>query len=98
MSSAAAARVLLSALAVVLPDVVRERAERAVVGGIVVERPLTPTVKEPRIGQALQVVAQRRGGHVDVSLNVAGGDTLIAPLNHEAEDRQAHGMTESAQL
>jgi len=47
----------LAALAAVLPQVVCQRAERVVIGGVVVERAFLPADEHPGFDQPLQVMA-----------------------------------------
>src|SRR5687767_11094977 len=44
------------------------------------------------------MVAQRRSGHVDMSLDLTSRGAGFVALNHEAQDRQARRVTERRQL
>jgi uncharacterized protein (DUF924 family) len=88
----------LSPLAAILPEVIREAAKRVVFRRVVVEGAFGAARQEIGVDEALQMMAQRRGGHVDVRLDVARGRALRPRLNDEAENPQAHRMPEGAQL
>ena len=62
------------------------------------KRALAARTQEARFDEPLQVMAQGRSGHVDVSLNVAGRRSVGAALNDEAQNGEPNGMTESREL
>jgi hypothetical protein len=63
-----------------------------------VEGAFTTGLEQPGIGQSLQVMAQGRGRQIHVALDFACGGATVTRLHHEAEDSQADGMAERAQL
>jgi hypothetical protein len=93
-----AARPAATPLAAVLPEVAGEVAQRRIVGGVVVVRPLGAAGEHPSLDEALQVVAEGRGWQADVRLNVARGRAITATLNDEAEDLEADRVAECAEL
>lgn len=62
------------------------------------KRPLTTSGEQAGIRQTLEVMAQCGGGKIDVRLYLARRHSRIAELHDEAQDREAHGVTERAQL
>src|ERR1700722_14443707 len=96
ITSAAAA--LTSLLAAVLPEVVRQDAQRRVVGGVVMERPLGARGEDPCVEQAFQVMTQRRRREVHMGLDLPGSGALGSRLNHEAEDLQPDRVAEGTEL
>jgi hypothetical protein len=51
-----------------------------------------------RIDEALEVMAERRGRHVDMCLNGPGSGTLRARLHDVSQDREANRVPESPEL
>src|SRR5438445_11101528 len=97
VESSRSAAAALSALAAILPEVRRERAQGVVVGAVEDERPLFADLEELGGGEALQVVAERRRGEIDVLLNFAGGGAARIALDDAAEDSEAHGTATRAE-
>src|SRR3569623_1020337 len=85
-------------LAAVLPQIVGQQAQRLVVGGVEVEGPLPARLHHARVDQPLQVVTEGRRRHVQMRLDRACGGPFRPRLHDEPKDRQAHGVTERAEL
>src|SRR5687768_11321289 len=96
ITPSAAAR--FATLAAVFPKVVGEHAQGRVVGGVVEERSFAPALEQIRVRQPLQMVAQRRGGQIDLCLDVAGGHASVSALHDAAQNREPNRMAERAQL
>src|SRR5690349_17248706 len=88
----------LAALAAVFPEIVGERAKRHVLRGVVVERAFTAGLEKASVDEAFQVVAQRGCRQIHVTLNVTRRRSLIARLDDEPQDGEAHRVAERAQL
>ncbi len=54
--------------------------------------------QEARSDEALQVMAQCRRGQRDVGLDVPCGAASVTCLHHKAQDAQAHGVSQRAEL
>src|SRR5262249_6823651 len=74
------------------------RAERGVLGGVVVERALAARPQQAGVHEPLEVMAQRRRGHVHVRLDVTGRRAFVAALDDEAQDGEPYRMAKRAQL
>jgi hypothetical protein len=85
-------------LAAIFPEVRRQVAKRFVVGGVIVERAFAPRLHDAGIDEAFEVMAERRGRHVDMRLNRACGRAVRPRLHDEPKNRQAHGVPQCAQL
>src|ERR1041385_530367 len=94
----ATTRLPLPTGAAVFPEVVGEPAERAVVGGVIVERALGSRGDDPGVDEPLQVVAQRRSREIDVALDVAGRGAARTGRDDETQDLQPDRVPERAQL
>lgn len=60
-------------------------------------RPFMPGRKKPGVDQALQVMAERRGGKIDMGLYVTRCCSFRARLHHAAKNLEPHGMAQRAQ-
>jgi hypothetical protein len=60
--------------------------------------PLTTSGEQAGIRQPLEMMAQRGSGNIYVRLDLAGRRSRVAELHDEAQDREAHGVTERTQL
>ena len=98
MSDPCLARGFPALLAAVLPEVVGQSAKRAILGGVIVKCALLATHEQPSAQQAFQVMAECRGGQIDVGLDLTSRPSDFAALHDEAEDRQPHGVTERRKL
>ena len=67
-------------------------------GGVVVEGSIPTRPHYARIDEALEVMAERRGRHVDMGLNGPGSGTLRARLHDISQDREANRVPESPEL
>src|SRR4029077_2953781 len=97
-SPLAAALRAAAPLAAVFPEIIRERLQ-LVVGRLVVdEGALAAGRDQAGGGEALQVVAERRRGDVQLVLDVARRRAVGAPLHDVAEDRETDGVSQRAEL
>jgi hypothetical protein len=97
-SESASAAIGLAAPAAVFPQIIGEPAKRAVIGRVIVKRPLEAHDEEPCVDEPSQMVAQRGSRQVDVGLDVAGNGAPVASLHDETEHRQANRMAEGTEL
>jgi hypothetical protein len=88
----------LAALAAVFPDVGRQGTKHLVVGAVVDEGAFTSGAEEACAGQSFEVVAQRRGGQIEMRLDVSRRRALRAALNDVAQYLEACRVAECAQL
>lgn len=58
----------------------------------------TTRLQQASVGQPLQVMAQRGGRQVYVSLDLASRHPVVTRLHDKPQDCQAYGVTERAQL
>src|SRR5947208_12063044 len=87
-----------ASLAAVFPDVRGERAQGLVVGGVIDEGAFAPGLNEACAREALQVVAQRGGGQIEMVLDVAGGRAFGFALDDVTQDGEPRGLAQRAEF
>ena len=88
----------LAFFAAIFPEVVGEATQGPVVRCVDVARAHAAHREEARGDEALQVVAQRGGGDLDVRLNGACARACRARLHDEAEHTEADRVPEGSEL
>src|SRR5258708_24004562 len=87
-----------ASLAAVFPDVRGERAQGLVVGGVIDEGAFAPGLDEARAREALQMMAQRGGGQIEMVPDLACGRAFGLALDDVTQDGESRGMPQPAEL